>query len=217
MLLLEPIPAYALWAAAYPPHAHNPLMLAEERAMLGLIDQDLWDQRVLDVGCGSGRYMQHAQQRGACAVVGADASAAMLARNPCANRVEAIASHLPVRDAAVDLTLCALTLGHVENLMGALAELKRVTRAGGKIVCSDFHPAGAALGWRREFKHNGQRYAVRHFVHGLADWSAACAGLGLAITALCEPKLNPNDIPSGARFDPVALTIPVVLVIEMRA
>ena len=31
---LEPAAAYALWAQAYPPHAHNPVMLAEQRAML---------------------------------------------------------------------------------------------------------------------------------------------------------------------------------------
>ena len=29
-LTLEPAAAYALWAANYPPHAHNPLMLAED-------------------------------------------------------------------------------------------------------------------------------------------------------------------------------------------
>jgi malonyl-CoA O-methyltransferase len=35
--LLEPREAYALWATSYPAHAHNPVMRAEERAMLGLM------------------------------------------------------------------------------------------------------------------------------------------------------------------------------------
>jgi len=35
--VLEPAEAYALWAASYPAHAHNPVMQAEERAMLSLM------------------------------------------------------------------------------------------------------------------------------------------------------------------------------------
>jgi hypothetical protein len=35
--MLEPAEAYALWAPSYPAHAHNPVMQAEERAMLRLM------------------------------------------------------------------------------------------------------------------------------------------------------------------------------------
>jgi malonyl-CoA O-methyltransferase len=52
---LDPLEGYALWAANYPAHAHNPFMLAEERAMLALLPPSLQRLRVLDVGCGSGR------------------------------------------------------------------------------------------------------------------------------------------------------------------
>src|SRR3954464_15583188 len=77
---LEPAAAYALWAASYPPHAHNPLMLAEERAMLALLPADLRGCAVLDAGCGSGRYLLHALRRNARRVLGIDLSAEMLAR-----------------------------------------------------------------------------------------------------------------------------------------
>ncbi len=63
--ILEPSAAYALWAGSYPAHAHNPVMLAEERAMLGLLPGDLRGQSVVDAGCGSGRYTRHAVERGA--------------------------------------------------------------------------------------------------------------------------------------------------------
>jgi malonyl-CoA O-methyltransferase len=72
--------AYALWADDYPPYAHNPLMQAEERAMSKLLPQDLRSLRVLDAGCGSGRYLIHARRRGARQIVGVDLSAEMLAR-----------------------------------------------------------------------------------------------------------------------------------------
>jgi malonyl-CoA O-methyltransferase len=78
--ILEPSSAYALWAADYPPHAHNPLMQAEERAMLSLLPAGLRGRAVLDAGCGSGRYLIHTLQRGARRVVGLDLSAEMLAR-----------------------------------------------------------------------------------------------------------------------------------------
>ncbi|MDE2497874.1 MAG: biotin synthase, partial [Xanthomonadaceae bacterium] len=42
--ILEPREAYALWAASYPPRAHNPVMQAEERAMLALMPVDLRGQ-----------------------------------------------------------------------------------------------------------------------------------------------------------------------------
>jgi len=77
---LSPTAAYALWAASYPPHAHNPLMLAEERAMLALLPADLRGRRVLDAGCGSGRYLLHALRRNARRALGVDLSAEMLAR-----------------------------------------------------------------------------------------------------------------------------------------
>src|SRR3546814_10942320 len=60
LMLLEPGTAYSLWAPSYPPRAHNPVMQAEERAMLALMPDTLHGKTVLDAGCGSGRYMLHA-------------------------------------------------------------------------------------------------------------------------------------------------------------
>src|SRR5204862_7747374 len=85
---LAPAAAYALWAASYPPHAHNPLMLAEERAMLALLPADLRGRAVLDAGCGSGRYLLHALRRGARRALGVDLSAEMLARARAELKIE---------------------------------------------------------------------------------------------------------------------------------
>jgi len=129
--------------------------------------------------------------------------------------IQASLDAIPLRDRWADLTVCGLTIGHVERLDAALAELRRVTRPGGTILCSDFHPIGHALGWRREFSAGGQRYAVRHTPHLYGDWQRACAALGLRIVNMLEPYLDPADIPAGARFDPAALNVPVALVFEL--
>jgi malonyl-CoA O-methyltransferase len=223
---LDPLAAYALWAPEYPAHAHNPVMQAEERAMLELMPHTLDGLSVLDAGCGSGRYMRHALQRGATRVTGVDLSPAMLRRaaielpayaggHPAAlaqGRVTA----LPLADAAADLTLCGLVVGHLEALGPALAELRRVTRPGGTLLISDVHPIGPALGWQRDFKAGGQRYAVRHTQHLYSHWHAACAALELTIDEVREPMLDPTGIPAGAHFDRVALEVPVALVFRLR-
>jgi malonyl-CoA O-methyltransferase len=224
--VLEPLEAYALWAPSYPAHAHNPLMQAEERAMLSLMPHALHGQAVLDIGCGSGRYMLHALRRDAARVIGVDPSAKMLDRagaelavishNAQIDLVEGGLAALPVPSALADLTLCGLVIGHLKNLEQALAELRRVTRPGGTVLCSDVHPIGHAHGWLRDFKSEGQRYAVRHTPHFYGHWHAACAALGLEIERVLEPMLDPADIPAGAHFDRVALEVPVALVFELR-
>jgi len=224
--LLEPREAYALWATSYPAHAHNPVMRAEERAMLGLMPDALHGQAMLDVGCGSGRYMLHALRRGAARVTGVDLSPQMLERAgtelaalhadaPIA-LVQGSLAALPLPDARADLTVCGLVVGHLDDLAQSLAELRRVTRPGGTLLCSDVHPIGHALGWRRDFKSGGRRYAVRHTQHLYSHWHAACAGLGLRIERVLEPMLDPADIPADAHFDRMALEVPVALVFQLR-
>lgn len=222
--ILPPAEAYALWASSYPAHAHNPLMQAEERAMLGLLPDSLRGHAVLDAGCGSGRYILHALQRGTARVTGVDLSPEMLARARTelgAARAEVelrqgTLTALPVDDGWADLTICGLVVGHLEDLPTALAELRRATRPGGTLLCSDVHPIGHALGWLRDFKDGDRHYAVRHTAHLYSHWHAACAAVGLRIEQVLEPMLDPADIAAGAHFDRAALEVPVALVLQLR-
>lgn len=223
--VLDPAPAYALWAGSYPAHAHNPLMHAEERAMLAAMPSSLPGMAVLDAGCGSGRYLRHMLARGATVATGVDLSPEMLHRahdwidadaRERLTLMQGSVTALPLDDGSTDFTVCGLVVGHVPDLDGALGELCRVTKPGGAILCSDFHPVGQALGWRRDFRADGRRYAVRHTTHSYSRWHAACARLGLDIEHVAEPMLDPADIPADARFDPVALEVPVALVFRLR-
>ncbi|HEY8587620.1 MAG TPA: methyltransferase domain-containing protein [Rhodanobacter sp.] len=224
--MLEPVDAYALWARTYPAEARNPVMRAEERAMLKLMPGELQGKAVLDAGCGSGRYMLHALRRGAARVTGVDLSPPMLQRaraeltgfDPGAHfeLAQGNLEALPVPDGWADLTICGLVIGHLERLAPSLAELRRATRPGGTLLCSDIHPIGDALGWLRDFKCDGQHYAVRHTAHLYSHWHATCATLGLHIERVLEPMLDPADIPAGAHFDPKALEVPMALVFQLR-
>ncbi len=99
---------------------------------------------VLDVGCGNGMYLAELSRRGLrCRVLGADLSVGMLtaarSRLSAATRTAvalaaADASVLPLRDGTVGFALAAHMLYHVPEPAGALRELARVTRPGGRVV-----------------------------------------------------------------------------------
>jgi malonyl-CoA O-methyltransferase len=204
--LLDVGEAYARWAPTYPREPANEMMRLDQREVLRLLP-DVRGLRVLDVGCGAGRYLGLLAQRGASRVVGVDPEPAMLAR---AGALVACAGlpRLPIGSAAFDVVLCALVVGHLPDLPRALAELARVLRPGGTLVYSDVHPAGEALGWRRTFRAgDGREYAVRHVVHPRSAHDAACAGAGLAIDAVAEPKA---DVPGRHG------SVPALLVVRAR-
>lgn len=98
--------------------------------------------RVLDVGCGTGRFAPRLEQHGA-GVVGLEFDPAMLAvaaRHLHGPRVVADAHRLPVRDAAVDVALAVTVLEFTADPAAVIAELARVTRVGGRIVVGSLNP-----------------------------------------------------------------------------
>ena len=95
--------------------------------------------RVIDVGCGDGRHIVEAARRG-CLAVGLDYDAHELrgARMRIgAHRVDLVvgdASRLPFRDAAFDAAICTETLEHLPDDAGAIGEIARLLRPGGRLL-----------------------------------------------------------------------------------
>ena len=178
---LDPQSAYGLWARAYPPRPHNPLMEVEQESMLSLLP-DVRGLTALDAGCGSGRYLQALADRGANAI-GVDLSAAMLerARDSTTRIARADLRALPFDAMSIDLVMCGLALGDFAEIELALAEIARVLRPGGHAIYSVVHPAGEAQGWSRTFESKGRQLAIDSFWHSLDRHKQACAAAGLAI------------------------------------
>lgn len=194
--------AYALWAADYPPRAHNRLMALEETAMRSLLPP-LTGRHVLDLASGTGRYAAMARQHGAAVVISADNSLSMLRENASRLRAEADMRALPFADATFEVILCGLAVGHLpsESLVGVYREIQRVLHADGVALISDFHPFLYFLGGRREFTVGKRRYAVEHYPHLLSTHFAAVASANLRLTGLAEPtaplpKQPDQDVPA---------------------
>ncbi|MFE0462154.1 class I SAM-dependent methyltransferase [Kitasatospora sp. NPDC058965] len=115
-------------------------------AELGLLP----GQSVLDAGCGTGRALPLLRQAvGPQGVVlGLDLTPEMIVQAVRTGRGEPAAllvgdcARLPLRTAAVDAVLGAGLLSHLRHPVADLAELARVTRAGGRLAL--FLPTGRA-------------------------------------------------------------------------
>ncbi|MGV4981033.1 methyltransferase domain-containing protein [Streptomyces sp. NRAIS4] len=107
-------------------------------------------QRVLDLGCGTGRVLPalRAQVGAAGVVVGIDLTPAMLTAAAREGRAAngslllADACRLPLPAGAVDGVFSAGLINHVPDPAAALREWARVTRPGGVLLL--YHPSGRA-------------------------------------------------------------------------
>jgi malonyl-CoA O-methyltransferase len=100
---------------------------------------DLNGRRVLDVGCGKGRFARVLRDRNpAAAVIALDLSESMLRYVPAGVApVSASMTALPVRSASCDAAYATESLEHAVDIEAAVAEICRVVRPGGRIVIID--------------------------------------------------------------------------------
>ena len=171
--VVGPEVGYADWSQVYD-QAPNFLIDLEGPVVRELLD-GLSGEPVLDVGCGTGRHLEHLAARGR-RTIGVDPSSEMLAR--AATKLaggdlrRGDLTRLPVADAEAANVVCCLVLEHVEDLSAAFAELARVIVPGGSLIVSTLHPVMAqVVGWSAWFVDvGGQRYDVASFSHGVGDY-----------------------------------------------
>jgi SAM-dependent methyltransferase len=211
--------AYQRWAPVYPPVAHNPLMRAEERAML-----EHWPatslRRALDLACGSGRYSQRLLAGGSCQVTAMDFCVPMLEQVRGVQRVCADMMQLPFAGASFDFVLSGLALGHARDVYGWADEIARVLAADGVLVYSDFHPEAVRAGHTRSFRDSSNiSHSVPHRCHELGAQRAALARAGLQLEALQEIRVGVElnePFEGSGEFYRRWHGLPVVLVVRAR-
>jgi malonyl-CoA O-methyltransferase len=182
-LLVSPIEGHRIWSASYDSDA-NPVLALDQRVLserLGCLD----GLRVVDVACGTGRWMSFAQSQGA-EVIGIDLCREMLvaaARKPAlAGRlVLSSAAELPLGDEVADRALCSFALSYFPSAAAAIGEMARITRRGGRVIISDLHPHAVRAGWTRSFRSGDQVYAIDHHNHAIRFAYLAAERYGLTL------------------------------------
>ena len=203
---------------------------------------DVAGRRVLEIGCGSAPCARWLRTAGAD-VVALDLSAGMLARAAELNRssgvdvplVQADAGALPLASGSVDLACSAFGgLPFVADVEGALAEVARVLRPGGRFVASVNHP----MRWpfpdspdpadlqivssyfdRTPYVETddiGNTVYVEHH-RTVGDWVRAVVGAGLVLADLLEPEWTPGRTQNWGQWSPErGALVPGTLILVCR-
>ena len=113
---------------------------ADDPRLLAVLESlsPLAGKRVLDLGCGKGRFCRTLSDKGA-SVVGVDLCAGMLAEATGLDRVRATARRLPFGPASFDRVMAVEVFEHLapQSLDLVCGEVRRVLRPGGTFVIVD--------------------------------------------------------------------------------
>jgi len=193
--------AHAVWAPTYDRNP-NPLFSLEDRIMEPQLPglEEMAEMTVLDVACGTGRWLGHFLNRGTRLSAGFDLAPEMLneaRRKPLVqNRlIQADCLSIPVRSNAVDLAICSFAVSYVGDLCCFARELSRIVKEGGHLFISDFHPSGHRRGWKRSFRYNGGTIEVSSFQYSIGGICDAFETEGFDLVSRSEPCFGEAERP----------------------
>jgi len=215
---------YDLWATTYD-RDPNPLLALEERTLQPLLPV-LQGKQVLDVACGTGRWLEKLMSAGAHSGAGVDFSPAMLRAGSSKSelrgrlaRADCLA--LPFQCGIADLLICSFALAHIGDLVLIAREFARVTKPHADVFVTDLHPEGYARGWRTGFRYRSESFEISASAHSIREVRKAFASGGFELVRSIEPSLDEPEKPifkqagRGNLFDRVR-DFPAVLICHFR-
>lgn len=190
--------AYDQWAEEY--DDADPSTLLDEPFLLSQLKM-FAGCRLLDLGCGTGRYLRLLAQPG-ISMVGLDLSQGMLARarrtfipEAPVGWVQASFGSLPFVSGTFDRVVSGLVLDHVDDLHLYFHQVAAILRSGGRLVLSTVHPAMQRLtGINVRFAAQGRYYQMQGTVHEVDSIEEAAQQAGLTIESLLEPSVDQNMV-----------------------
>jgi len=192
-----PVEGHRLWSSSYD-RALNPLLALERRFLLPELGS-LQGQRLLDAGCGTGRWMEMAWERGAN-VAGVDPTRRILdeaARKPRLRGYVALGdtSRLPFVSAVFDVVVSSFVLGYLDDRVAGIREMARVVRPGGRVILSDLHPAALQHGWTSSFRDAESVYEIERRRYSLDQIRVAARSQSLGEQKLIEAHFGEPERP----------------------
>jgi cytosine/adenosine deaminase-related metal-dependent hydrolase/ubiquinone/menaquinone biosynthesis C-methylase UbiE len=191
---LSAVEGYRAWANSYDREL-NP-MLALEKRFLETLLPPVVGLDVVDLGCGTGRWLQRLQGMRARSLFGVDSSIEML---EVARRKLGAAARFTQGDCAdvcfescsADLVLCNFVLSYIEDAGAFLAKIKKMLRAGGSVFITDVHPeTSSRLNWRRGVKVEDEFREIQTFPRSLEAVIALCESANFCVNVYLEPRFG---------------------------
>jgi SAM-dependent methyltransferase len=185
---------------------------------------DVTNLRVVDTGCGEGRFCRMLAERGAI-VAGLDPTSAFTSaareRDATSAYARAISEHLPYADEKFDLVVSYLSLIDTPDYRGAISEAARVLKTGGRYLIANlgFVTASPELGWARDehgnrLYHRIDNYAGEHahrltwaglsivnWHRPLSYYMTALLDSGLHLRVFEEPVPEDDSLRADPRFE----------------
>jgi cytosine/adenosine deaminase-related metal-dependent hydrolase/SAM-dependent methyltransferase len=196
-LPLAPSDGYRLWARSYDLE-HNPMLSLEQR-ILGSLIPPMTGLDVVDLGCGTGRWLAAAKNAGARSLVGVDISPEMLdvARTKLANAARLVCGECATAEippASADLAFCNFVLSYLEAPGRLLRFAKIILRAGGSLFLTDVHPGTASeLRWRRGVGAAGAFKEIRTHQRSINEIVGLCKNAELQLAVRVEVPFGPEE------------------------
>jgi SAM-dependent methyltransferase len=191
---LSPAEGYRLWAKTYD-NEPNPMLSLEQRILEPLLPP-LVDLDVVDLGCGTGRWLKALQGAGARSLLGMDFSPEMLAfaESKLASVVNLICADCEsvlLETNSADVILANFVLSYVEDVPRLVKTASRALRPGGSMFITDIHPETAkALNWRRGSHGNREFHDIRTHQRPLDEIIAVCENANLSAAVVLEPRFG---------------------------
>ena len=148
---------------------------------------------VVDLGCGTGRWLEVLKEREPHSLLGVDASLEMLQQakrklKDAARFAHADGSRAPLQAGSADLVMGNFVLSYVEDAHQFLANARAALRVGGSLFLTDVHPGtSAALEWRRGVRSEAGFQEIRTFERSIDAVIALCENAGFRLTVRLEP------------------------------
>jgi malonyl-CoA O-methyltransferase len=191
--LLQPHEGYDLWAKTYSTES-NPVKDASNDSIKKMLPS-LKGLDILDAGCGAGYFCSIAEEGDAREITGLDFSAPMIevAKKNCVRTkfIQGDISSIEFQPHSFDLVICALVVGHIQELNRALSNLTKPLKNGGLLLLSDFHPFLTITKKKRTFRDvSGEVFEISHHLHLFQDYVNELAKLGMVVEELTESVWN---------------------------
>jgi cytosine/adenosine deaminase-related metal-dependent hydrolase/SAM-dependent methyltransferase len=204
----------------------NPLLSLEQRFLERLLPP-LTRLDVVDLGCGTGRWLEKLALRSPHSVVGVDLSPEMLGHakrkvGDAAKLVVGDCANLPLPRSCADLILCTFLASYLQDIAKLAEQVRRILRPGGSIFVTDLHPATVSeLGWRRGFHVDGSFVDITTYSTPIGQIVSSFEAVGIHTDAVLEPQFGEPEFQTLKRAGQVeafraASCHPAIYILQLR-